>query len=134
MRTLRSLELYRMNNLKKLPPGIACLTKLQYLKIENMEKLTALSEEICNLSLLYRLYIINCPKLAVLPQALLGLTSLQTLCIRRCPISKKDIRGPMAKTFTSFNIFLTLLSSEYLMNFLYGFQVVKVNFWTHLVH
>ncbi|KMT18128.1 hypothetical protein BVRB_2g031570 [Beta vulgaris subsp. vulgaris] len=109
LKSLRSLQLHYMNNLKKLPPGIACLTNLQdlyigYMKnlialpdeignlsllqkltIARVEKLIALPEEIGNLSLLSRLEIFRCRELRILPLSLQGLTSLQELLIYGCP-------------------------------------------------
>ncbi|KMT18135.1 hypothetical protein BVRB_2g031640 [Beta vulgaris subsp. vulgaris] len=83
LRSLRSLELGFMKNLKKLPPGIACLTNLQALHIAYMENLTALPDEIGNLSLLQELTITCMDKLIALPEEIDNLSLLQKLTIAR---------------------------------------------------
>lgn len=89
--SVRHLDLW---DLKKLPPGIACLTKLQFLEIGNVENLTALPEQLGNLTLLSELSILKCPKLKLLPLSLQGLTSLQTLFIRDCPYLEERYKKP----------------------------------------
>ena len=89
LRSLLSLEFYKLPKLVSLPTGLQYVSSLQNLCIEECPSLIAIPEWICKLISLQSLQIWDCPNLESLPEGIGALTSLQTLDIRRCPILLK---------------------------------------------
>ena len=89
LRTLLSLDFYKLPKLVSLPVGLQYVSSLQNLIIESCRSLIAIPEWICKLISLQSLKIGDCPNLESLPEGIGALTSLQTLDIRRCPILLK---------------------------------------------
>ena len=89
LRTLLSLDFYKLPKLVSLPMGLQYVSSLQNLSIWNCDNLIAIPEGICKLISLQSLEIRDCPNLESLPEGIGALTSLQTLYIRRCSILLK---------------------------------------------
>ena len=89
LRTLLSLDFYKLPKLVSLPMGLQYVSSIQNLSIWNCDNLIAIPEGICKLISLQSLRIWDCPKLESLPEGFGALTSLQTLDIRECPILLK---------------------------------------------
>uniref|UniRef100_A0A7N2LBQ2 CC-NBS-LRR protein n=1 Tax=Quercus lobata TaxID=97700 RepID=A0A7N2LBQ2_QUELO len=85
LRTLLSLEFYKLPKLVSLPTGLQYVSSLQKLDISDFPSLIAIPEWICKLISLQSLEIWDCPKLESLPEGIGALTSLQTLRIWDCP-------------------------------------------------
>ena len=89
LRTLLSLDFYKLPKLVSLPMGLQYVSSLQNLGISTCHNLIAIPEWICKLISLQSLEIWDCPNLESLPEGIGALTSLQTLYIRRCSILLK---------------------------------------------
>ncbi|XP_021753186.1 disease resistance protein RGA2-like isoform X2 [Chenopodium quinoa] len=87
--TLRSLFLYCLPKVVKLPGGIGCLSSLHSLEIEECDNLESLTPSIGGLSSLHSLRIIDCNNLESLTPSIGGLSSLQSLTIDRCSKLKR---------------------------------------------
>nr|POE69681.1 putative disease resistance protein rpp1 [Quercus suber] len=85
LRTLLSLQFYKLPKLVSLPMGLQYLNSLQNLEISFCPSLIAIPEWICKLISLQSLKIWHCPNLESLPEGIDALTSLQTLHILNCP-------------------------------------------------
>ena len=89
LRSLLSLEFYKLPKLVSLPMGLQYVSSLQNLQISQCPSLIAIPEWICKLISLQSLDIWDCPNLESLPEGFGALTSLQTLDIIGCPILLK---------------------------------------------
>ena len=89
LRTLLSLDFFRLPKLVSLPMGLQYVSSLQNLQISQCHSLIAIPEWICKLISLQSLQIRYCPNLESLPEGIGALTSLQTLEIEDCPILLK---------------------------------------------
>ncbi|XP_057990349.1 putative disease resistance protein RGA3 [Hevea brasiliensis] len=83
-RSLQSLSIRFLSELKSLPKGLQFATNLQELIINHCDSLMALPDWIGNLTSLQRLEISYCPDLRSLPEGMHLLTSLQKLKIEGC--------------------------------------------------
>ena len=85
LRSLLSLEFYKLPKLVSLPMGLQYVSSLQNLDILFCCSLIAIPEWICKLISLQILAIWGCPNLESLPKGIGALTSLQKLRICHCP-------------------------------------------------
>ncbi|XP_057991208.1 putative disease resistance protein RGA3 [Hevea brasiliensis] len=83
-RSLQSLSIGFLLELKSPPKGLQLVTNLQELTIDDCSSLMALPDWIGNLTSLQRLKISDCPNLRSLPEGMHLLTSLQKLKIEGC--------------------------------------------------
>ncbi|XP_057991307.1 putative disease resistance protein RGA3 [Hevea brasiliensis] len=83
-RSLQSLSIRFLSELKSLSKGLQLVTNLQELIIYGCYSLMALPDWIGNLTSLQQLEISDCPNLRSLPEGMHLLTSLQKLRIARC--------------------------------------------------
>ncbi|XP_057990355.1 putative disease resistance protein RGA4 [Hevea brasiliensis] len=83
-RSLQSLSISFLSELKSLPKGLQLVTNLQELTIDDCSSLMALPDWIGNLTSLQWLEISDCPNLRSLPEGMHLLTSLQKLKITGC--------------------------------------------------
>ncbi|XP_030938610.1 putative disease resistance protein RGA1 [Quercus lobata] len=98
LRTLLSLQFYKLPKLVSLPTGLQYVSALQILRISQCPSLRAIPEWICKLISLQSLQIRECPNLESLPERIGALTSLQALQIWDCPYLKSLPEGIGALT------------------------------------
>nr|XP_048330847.1 disease resistance protein RGA2-like [Ziziphus jujuba var. spinosa] len=86
LKSLHSLQMYGLPQLKTLPEGLQHVNTLQLLFVGGCNSLMAIPESIRNLTSLSKLIICECPNLGSLPEGLQSISSLQVLNIWNCPI------------------------------------------------
>ncbi|XP_058079839.1 putative disease resistance RPP13-like protein 1 isoform X1 [Magnolia sinica] len=84
--SLKTFEIYNLENTTCLPYGWKQLESLETLTISNCSKLRSLPDDLGQLKSLRNLKIHSCPELRSLPQGLWGLTCLQYLSISGNPM------------------------------------------------
>ena len=135
LRSLNSLCLFQLLELKSLPLGLQHVTSLQKLMIDYCPSLNNIQDWIHNLTSLQSLEILQCPKLKSLPIGICGLTSLETLVVSKCPkftSFPKDMSGLASLQVLNISEFISLTSLPEGIRDVTSLQTLDISKWHNL--